>query len=104
MNSICTDESNAAIKYRPKNSQTFVTAIEDYMKSRTTWIKSIFNQIKQHHIDRQAFSHLLSLDDHTLDDIGITRYDIYLANRLPMNVNASLELKKIARANQSQSK
>ncbi|MCP4185777.1 MAG: hypothetical protein GY761_21145 [Hyphomicrobiales bacterium] len=41
------------------------------------------------------------MDDHILADMGITRNDIVDASRLPVDVNASLELEKTARANKT---
>jgi len=90
--------------YQPLGGQTFVSAIESTLKGWVSEIKKTRNRWKQHRIDRQAFSHLLSLDKHTLDDIGVSREDILWADRLPMNVNASLELEKIARENKTFSK
>lgn len=101
MHTVCNEEFHSGIKYQPQNSQTFVSAIENYLKSWATAINIVFTQRKLQRINRQAFSHLLSLDDHILDDIGITRNDILDASRLPVNVNASLELEKKARANKN---
>ena len=99
MHTVCNEEYHSGIKYQPQNSQTFVSAIESYLKGWVVRVATVYAQSKQHRVDRQAFSHLLSLEDHILDDIGITRDDIVLASRLPLNVNASLALKNIARAN-----
>ena len=104
MHTVCNEELHSGIKYQPQNSQTFVSAIESYLKSLVSRINAVFTQRKQQRVDRQAFSHLLSLDDHILDDIGITRNDILIASRLPINVNASLELEKIARSNKKNDK
>ena len=101
MHSICNDEFHSAIKYQPKSNQTLVTALEDYLKSWVNRVNTVFTRAKQRRIDRQAFSHLLSLDDHILDDIGVSRSDVILVSRLPLDINASRELDKIARANQS---
>lgn len=53
---------------------------------------------KQRRIDRDAFNRLVTLDESALKDIGITRADVLWASQLPLSVNASLELEKIARA------
>ncbi len=46
---------------------------------------------------RQAFRNLLELDDKTLSDIGFMRYEVEDAARLPIEVNASLALREMAR-------
>ena len=46
---------------------------------------------------RDAFRSLLRLDARLLSDIGVTREDIEWASRLPLSVNASAELQKIAK-------
>jgi uncharacterized protein YjiS (DUF1127 family) len=51
---------------------------------------------KQQRIDRDAFAHILTLDDHMLSDIGVTRGDVIWASRLPLSKNAVKELRKIA--------
>lgn len=48
-------------------------------------------------IDRQAFQHMLALEDPILNDIGISRADVIWASKLPLSLNAALELEKIAR-------
>ena len=56
---------------------------------------------KQQRINRQAFAQMMTLDDAMLNDIGVTRQDIYWANSLPLSVNAAVELKKISLRNRS---
>lgn len=43
----------------------------------------------QRRTDRAAFNTLLSLDDHMLDDVGVTRWEVERAARLPMRVDAA---------------
>ena len=57
------------------------------------------SQLKQR---RQAFRNLLDLDDKTLADIGFTRYEVEDAASLPLNVNASLALREMARQRRAQ--
>lgn len=45
---------------------------------------------------RQAFLNLKHLDDRTLDDIGVTRAEVYNAAELPMDVNAARALHQMA--------
>lgn len=52
---------------------------------------------RQNKINRQAFQSMLKLEDHILNDIGVTRYDVLWANKLPLSQNAALELNKIAK-------
>jgi len=52
---------------------------------------------RQHKIDRDAFKHLLSLDDSLLKDIGVTRADVTWASQLPKSVDAAVELEIIVR-------
>ena len=48
-------------------------------------------------IDRQAFKNVLTLDDRTLKDIGVTRQDVIRVSRLPLSVDAAIKLEEIAR-------
>ena len=45
---------------------------------------------------RRAMESLLDLDDHRLDDLGITRADIRSAATTPLSVDASTELHRLA--------
>lgn len=45
---------------------------------------------------RQGFLNLRHLDDRTLDDMGLTRADIYNAAELPLHVNAAQMLRQTA--------
>ena len=47
---------------------------------------------KQHRISRDAFNNLLTLDDRTLKDIGVTRGQVEWASKLPKNLDAAREL------------
>lgn len=54
----------------------------------------------QQKLRRQAFRNLLELDDKTLADIGFMRYEVEDAASLPVEVNASLALREMARKRQ----
>lgn len=57
------------------------------------------NDIRQsvtHFANRRRFNRLLDLEDAILDDIGVTRGDVLIASRLPMQRNAALELRRIS--------
>ena len=45
---------------------------------------------------RRRFNTLLDLDDHMLDDIGVTRAEVETASRLPLSVNAATELRRMS--------
>ncbi len=90
-------------QFQTQESKTFVSAIESGLGYLAARVKTAFANWIQHRVDRQAFSHLLTLDAHILKDIGLTRDDVVRASRLPVSVNASLELEKIARINKKTS-
>lgn len=57
------------------------------------------NDIRQsvtHFANRRRFNRLLDLEDTILDDIGVTRTDVLIASRLPLQRNAALELRRIS--------
>ena len=45
---------------------------------------------------RRAFNRLLDLDDHLLDDMGVTRAEVHMASRLPVWTNAADELRRVS--------
>ena len=45
-------------------------------------------------MNRDAFQHVLSVDDHMLDDMGVTRGQVQHAANLPLGRNAALELQR----------
>lgn len=45
---------------------------------------------------RAAFLNVAHLDDRLLEDIGVTREEVQWAASLPLEMNAALELKKLA--------
>jgi uncharacterized protein YjiS (DUF1127 family) len=47
---------------------------------------------------RRKFKRLLDLDDHMLDDIGVTRSEVDYAARLPLSTDAATELRRISLA------
>lgn len=48
--------------------------------------------VYQRHQNRQGVRDMLTLDDHILRDIGVTRYDVQRAGNLPLNHRAGEEL------------
>jgi uncharacterized protein YjiS (DUF1127 family) len=55
-------------------------------------IESIFRAF----LRRRKVSRLQDLDDHILDDIGLTRRDVEIATRLPFSRDAADELRRLA--------
>ena len=45
---------------------------------------------------RRQFRRLLDLDDHMLDDLGVTRAEVIDASYWPLSVNAAVELHRIS--------
>lgn len=62
---------------------------------------TIWARIKEYRDRRDAFRVLLHLDERMLDDIGLSRADILWAARLPLKVNAALELRRISETRKS---
>ncbi len=57
-----------------------------------------YERRRQQRMDRDAFLHLLSLDDVMLDDIGVDREELLWAANLPLQTNAALVLAEVSRA------
>lgn len=47
-------------------------------------------------VRRRKFSRLADLDDHILDDIGVTRREVEIATRLPFSHDAAEELRRLS--------
>ena len=45
---------------------------------------------------RRKFQRLRDLDDHILDDIGVTRAEVEIATRLPFTHDAAAELRRLS--------
>lgn len=59
-------------------------------------VRAVVSQYEEFRDRRDSFKALLLLDERMLEDIGMTRGDIRWAARLPLSVNASLELRRVA--------
>jgi len=93
MNTLCHEEL-----YQQNTSRNSAKEkIENFLGRIYANIKQYYTLRRQRNIDRQAFSHLHSLEDHILADIGVTRDDVNWAGKLPLEKNAACELQKIAR-------
>jgi len=71
--------------------------LKDYLRRNFHRFRKYRELRKAQRIDRLAFQHVLYLDDQLLEEIGVTRYDVLWANKLPLKENAALELRNIAR-------
>ena len=47
-------------------------------------------------VRRRRFNRLRDLDDHMLEDIGVTRAEVEIATRLPFSHDAAEELRRLA--------
>ena len=45
---------------------------------------------------RRGLRKLLDMDDHTLNDIGVTRGEVQIATNLPLSVDAATELRRMS--------
>lgn len=57
--------------------------------------RALVSQYEEFRDRRDSFKALLQLDENMLQDIGMTRGDIRWAARLPLSMNAALELRKL---------
>lgn len=76
------------------------TPVSSILTSLSTFVTRIRDEYLHHREmknERAAFMHMATLDDSTLDDIGVTREDIAWAASLPLDVNAALAVRERAR-------
>lgn len=62
-------------------------------------IANLSNKIKdlvQARQRRRRLRKMLDLDDHLLEDIGVTRAEVHMALDLPLSVNAATELYRMS--------
>ena len=74
-----------------------VESLANALKNAARGVKETLDRRAMQRIDRDAFRHLLSLDDEMLADIGVNRADVEWASNLPLSFNASQELERLAR-------
>lgn len=84
-----------AKRYRPRN----ITGVRAFWHGFRNAIATYLARRRERRVNREAFQHMLSLDETMLRDIGVTRNDVLWASRLPLSENAALELEKVARFN-----
>lgn len=70
---------------------------DSLMKRLLKGFGKTLQQRRERRIDRDAFTHLNSLDDNLLKDIGVTREDVQWAMNLPLSQNASDALQLVSR-------
>ena len=74
-----------------------VSSVSNIFNGRLfTWIAGDVRQSMTRIVDRRRFNRLLDLDDHMLNDIGVTRTDVLIASQLPLEKNAALELRRMS--------
>ncbi len=90
MTAVCTSQN---LPIKPSN--TVATIVKGAASQFASLAKERYQRQKQIRVNRQAFSHMLKLDNHILADIGLSRDDVIWASRLPIDVNAACELETI---------
>ena len=71
----------------------------DFWQSLALRLRQFSNYLarrRQLRQDRDAFNAMLSLDDVLLKDIGVTRDNVRWASKLPLEVNAADELRRLS--------
>ena len=96
MNTICIDQNKTTLNTTANSIASRIFATLTKLAER--FVQHL-EQRKQRQIDRDAFNHLLDLDESILDDIGVTRFDVIEASKLPLSKNASNELEKVSKQN-----
>ncbi len=83
------------------NRLVIFTAIREYLASRYDKWLARRRTLRAQKEARDAFQHVLALDDHMLDDIGVTRANVEWAANQPLTTSASLELQRLRATNRS---
>ncbi len=73
---------------RPSFQTGFLSLVESVLQS--------WRRRAERRQDRRAFMNMAALDDRMLDDIGLTRGDVETAANLPLEINASQAVRRIA--------
>jgi len=95
--STCANHIDCSSRISPKSQDKSVLAT--FMGNMIAKLQNYLELRRQRKIDRNAMLTLLSLDEASLKDIGISRDDVIWASKLAMHKNASLELEKIRAQN-----
>ena len=94
-----TDITNCANQYDCRSETDKNQVASDLISRILLRIRKTYTAYKQRRIDRDAFKTLLTLDEASLKDIGVSRNDIIYASKLALHENASQELEKIRAQN-----
>jgi len=95
---------NAAYHALPNNCCVDDKQLNKVATLATNPLKRIGAYLAKRHnrrVDRSAMRELLSMDDKTLKDIGISRGDVQWASNLPLSTSPTTELEIVARRNRS---
>ena len=80
---------------------TPTTIITDLTANPLKRVFAFLAERRKRRLDRVALRSLLSMDDNTLKDIGISRGDVQWASNLPLSTSATTELEILARRQQN---
>jgi len=81
--------------HQPRNDGSLIVSLARLLASAARVTISAIGRWHKQRRDRAAFQTLLGKDEWVYRDLGIHRGDVQWASRLPMNVNAALELEKL---------
>ena len=81
--------------HQPRNDGSLIVSLAGLAISAAKASVSALVRWQRQRRDRAAFMALLGKEDWVYRDLGVHRGDVEWASRLPMNVNAALELEKM---------
>lgn len=82
--------TNISLIYLIKSNQEIIRSIQyrfSFIQALKHWYKAYSR--------RQGLLNLLNYDDHMLDDMGYTRYDLLTIAKLPLSADAHRVLKRL---------
>ncbi|ASJ70990.1 DUF1127 domain-containing protein [Granulosicoccus antarcticus] len=95
MATICTEQNRSAISVQSNGEKPFQPSRMSLLPQLAT-LRSAFRQWlelrREQRDSRDAFAHLLKLDDALLQDIGVTRAEVQRAAKLPLAEDAAQAL------------
>lgn len=100
MTTLCSTQPMTSIRQAPvaedelKSAQGF--SLVNSLRKLGQLIATRLATRRQQKIDRDAFRHMLTLNDEMLDDIGVTRDAVRWAAQLPLEENAARALRETA--------
>ncbi|MFK7855229.1 MAG: hypothetical protein AB8B79_13995 [Granulosicoccus sp.] len=100
MNTYCTEQNSCTDLINSGDHRIPGSLYEETRSKAHQAYRRLSDWLKVRHerkINRDAFSHLLKLEDDLLDDIGVTRDSVRWAASLPLSVDASRALEETAR-------